>query len=414
MILLGALSALLLSALPAGAAAAGSGPGQQVDPSGVRAYWTAARMQAAVPLQGAAPSAAAAAAGAGAAPPALDRDQVADPSDQPYRSHGKVFLTISGGEAPGDYLCSGTAVAAPAGAGEGGGVGVVWTAGHCVFDTDGGGYASNWMFAPAYEDGATPFGEWPASQLAALDGWRSGGNLAADLGAAIVGPDRQGRSLAELVGGRGIGFNQPRKQAYMSFGYPAVAPPLEFDGERLFRCSSTAGVADDPPGPGPRTLSIPCDMTAGSSGGGWVADGGLLSVSSYSYCDEDGCELILYGPYQGDNARALYRSLVPEAEFCNGRQVTIVGGPGAEKLVGTSAPDVFKARGGADRIVGRGGNDTACGGGGADVLVGKGGSDELFGNGGADKLRGGPGKDICNGGKGRDRARGCETVSGAA
>ena len=414
MMLIGLAASLL--ALPSAAAATTGGPvaptTHTADPAGVRGYWTAARMRSAAPLQGGEPTTRGSTTAAAAVQPGLDREQIPDPSADPYSSHGKVFLTITGGDAPGDYVCSGTAIAAPPSAAATA-EGVVWTAGHCVYDT-GGGYASNWMFVPGYEDGAAPFGEWPATGLLALERWSRDGNLASDLGAAVVGPDPQGRSLPELVGGRGIAFDQPRAQLYSSFGYPALAPPIEFDGERLFSCTSVGGLSDNPPGPGPQTLSIPCDMTAGSSGGGWVADGSLLSVNSYSYCDEGSCEPVLYGPYHGDQAQALYESVAPAAEFCGGRQVTIAGGPGSDNLVGTSGPDVFKARAGDDRIAGKGGNDTACGGGGDDVLLGKGGNDSLYGNQGTDTLRAGPGDDACEGGSGKDRAKGCETVSGAS
>ncbi len=46
------------------------------------------------------------------------------------------------------------------------------------------------------------------------------------------------------------------------FGYPAVQPPLEFNGLREFRCDSPLGGTDDPPGSGPDTMWIGCDMTA--------------------------------------------------------------------------------------------------------------------------------------------------------
>ncbi len=150
----------------------------------VRAYWTAERMRQAEPLELPAPPGSPLPAAAGVPPsagpatavdtvapgstsvatlqrerlggvtlrkadPPVDRSQVADPSQPPFRSHGKVFLTVSGGTAPGDYICSGTALSSNNRS-------VVWTAGHCVFDDLGGGYATNFTFVPAYLDGAAP------------------------------------------------------------------------------------------------------------------------------------------------------------------------------------------------------------------------------------------------------------------
>jgi len=93
------------------------------------------------------------------------------------------------------------------------------------------------------------------------------------------------------------------------------------------------------------------------------------------------------------------------AVVCDGHVATIVGGPGDEKLFGTTGPDVIAGLFGDDTIDGRGGNDRICGGDGADVLFGGPGNDRLFGErGGAvpldpedpvrnDTVLGGPGDD---------------------
>ncbi|MDQ3760047.1 MAG: hypothetical protein M3331_08915, partial [Actinomycetota bacterium] len=62
---------------------------------------------------------------------------------------------------------------------------------------------------------------------------------------------------------------------------------------------------DDPPGSGPDTLEINCDMTGGSSGGGWVIDGRFVnSVVSYGYALD---YTHLYGPYFGTEVKKLYK-----------------------------------------------------------------------------------------------------------
>jgi V8-like Glu-specific endopeptidase len=444
------LTAPLLALVALVAAALALAPAAQATPietvpapteGSVRAYWTAERMRQAEPLElpappgsplppaaatlGVPPSAGPATAVDAVAPgstavatlqrerlggatprkadPPVDRSQVADPSQPPFRSHGKVFLTVSGGIAAGDYVCSGTALSSNNRS-------VVWTAGHCVFDDLGGGYATNFTFVPAYLDGAAPYGEWPATKLAAPKEWQQNGNLSYDLGAAVVAKNG-GKTLAETVGGRGIGFNQPRTQDYTSFGYPAQQPPLEFTGGRMFRCDSPLGGTDNPPGSGPSTNWIACDMNGGSSGGGWVANGAVLSVNSYSYCIEIICEERLYGPYQDDTARDLYEAVAGKPELCAGKPVTVLGTDTSDNLVGTPGPDVFKAGGGNDRVVGKGGSDRICGGDGNDDLGGGAGKDKLKGQDGGDSLAGGRGGDTCNGGRGRDSARSCEKES---
>jgi len=409
---------LLLLGAPSDAAAAGGV--HELDRGGVRSYWTPERMRAAEPVPAPRPGSAALATSPQTQDAPVDRDQIANPSAEPFRAHGRVFFTIAGGSFPGDFVCSGTAINSLNRS-------TVWTAGHCVYDhEDRGGYATNWVFVPAYEDGDAPFGEWPAKTLAATKQWRRQGALSYDLGAAEVATNPQGQTLNDVVGGRGIGFNRARQQTYQAFGYPAQPP---FSGEREYRCSAGGVGADNPPGPGPNTSWIPCDMTGGSSGGGWVAKGRVLSVISYSYCIDSlsvQCENRLYGPYQEHVAESLYRSVAGEAVFCAGREVTHLGTPGPDRLVGTSGPDVFKALGGNDEVIGKRGRDRVCAGGGKDLvkgnagkdkLKGKRGRDTLRGGRGRDKLRGGPGRDklrggrgrdVCNGGPGRDKAAGCE------
>jgi hypothetical protein len=182
----------------------------------------------------------------------------------------------------------------------------------------GAGYATDWEFVPDYGAGRKPFadrkpyGEWPASSLSTTRRWHgtgllSGGDLAFDLGAATVSA-RAGRLLQDRIGARRIAFNQPRRKTYSAFGYPAERPPPEFDGRHLFQCRSPDRGADGSLGP-PAPTRISCDMTAGASGGAWVVDRHgrryVVSVTSYGYDDEPNS---LYGPYQGNAARELWRS----------------------------------------------------------------------------------------------------------
>jgi V8-like Glu-specific endopeptidase len=331
--------AATLALLPGGAAAS---PGmERVDAhTGARAYWTPARMRAAEPvdpvdvasLGGGVPAPAAGAAapsfvgpadagapaaaalrsgGSGAARrlfPNPHRDEITDPAAPEFRAHGKVFFTVKRGTEPGDYVCSGTAVNSRNRS-------VVWTAGHCIYDNEAaGGYSRNFVFVPGYKDGSSPYGEWPAKKVATTAGWRYDANIRYDLGAAVVTRDSSGRKLQNVVGATGIGFSQPRVQYLEAYGYPAdpatIPPHPEFTGEREFRCKGSPFGIDRPAGgSGPPTTGIECDMSAGSSGGGWI--GGiprgapmLLSVTSYGYLNEIDH---LYGPYMAKQAKSLYK-----------------------------------------------------------------------------------------------------------
>jgi V8-like Glu-specific endopeptidase len=245
----------------------------------------------------------------GTGPYPYSRNEIVNTQDFPYSAHGKIFFTDRSNGL--DYVCSGTIVSTvdpndPEG--DPGNGSVVWTAGHCVFL---GSWHTNWVFVPAYRDGNAPLGEWPAVHLSAPAAWVDGNSLRQDLGAAVIDTDPAGRTISSIAGGRGIAFGAARASFYQSFGYPAVnndgAIP-EFSGEREFVCQSAHGADDDlQGGKGPPTMAIGCDMTGGSSGGGWILENKYVaSVNSYGYDDEPE---VMYGPYHGDEATALYESV---------------------------------------------------------------------------------------------------------
>jgi len=276
-----ALGAILAacSLLVAGSAGASPLDGAKA-PAQVRDYWTPGRMRDAVPLNPLAGVVDAKRRGTIAKPVRRSRRR-------PNRSHGKVFFRLGGT----NYVCSGTAVRAP-------GENVVWTAGHCVYGST---------------NGKAPFGEWPqlGGGLQATSQWKlssegclpvtSCGDVAHDFGAANVAK-LGGRSLQDVVGGRPIQFNGPRDRIYKAIGYPQGAP---FSGGRMFGCRSAYKGEDSGQG-SPAPMRITCDMTGGSSGGGWVAGGKVASVVSYGYADEPSN---LYGPYQGASAHALFNQV---------------------------------------------------------------------------------------------------------
>ena len=103
-----------------------------------------------------------------------------------------------------------------------------------------------------------------------------------------------------MVGGRGIAFNYDRNQSFVDYGYPA-APP--FDGSKLWVCE--AAHATDDTSASPATMGIGCDMTGGSSGGGWTVGNSVYSVNSYGYSNQPN---VMYGPYQGTVAQGVYNA----------------------------------------------------------------------------------------------------------
>jgi hypothetical protein len=296
-------AAFLAVLVAAPAAAAQADPPQRADNSAaaIAAYWTKERMSAAVPrdvVRGGEPRVAAGKPGGGGGGSSWTSLAVTPvPYEGADLTNGKVFLTLEGV----NYVCSGTSVAASAG------VNLVWTAGHCLNEGPGD-YATNFMFAPGYADGATPWGKWSFTSLQTTSGWRTQGNLDFDVGAARVAPGEgapPSGTLADIAPPRPMAFNYPvtvNSTKFKSYGYPAAG---RFTGQRLWLCDSTVSRRDGSGAGDP--MGIGCDMTPGSSGGGWVnASGAVGSVNSYFYKQ---LKNVMHGPYQGTVAQALYESM---------------------------------------------------------------------------------------------------------
>lgn len=206
------------------------------------------------------------------------------------RTVGRVFFTYQGQNS----ACSATVVTSE-------NKSTIFTAGHCVYLE--GAWHENWVFVPGYDNGNAPYGEWPADQLLADTAWVDSEDMNVDLGAAVVGP-LDGELIQDVVGSQGIAFNQPRGFDAYSFGFPAQAP---YDGERLIY--SSGPTFDDTFGSS-ESIGIDSDMTGGCSGGPWFADfdeltgaGVVNSVNSFGYTFQPD---VLYGPYFGDEAEAVY------------------------------------------------------------------------------------------------------------
>jgi hypothetical protein len=281
------LLAVLACALLAGPAQAARVETKAVaqDKTAVQRYWTAERMRNAIPADKVV-SATGRAVDQVRAPALFPAQQIPPPyTSQPTSTNGKVFFSDGGS----NFVCSGTAVLSANSS-------TVWTAGHCVHD-GASGFHTNWAFVPAYADGSRPYGTWTARTLLTTSGWANGGDFSFDVGAAVVNT-QGGSTLTSTVGGRNIAFNYNRSQTYAAHGYPA-APP--FNGQRLWVCTSPLRYNDN--SANPPTMGIDCDMTGGSSGGGWIVGSAVHSVNSYGYATLPN---VMFGPYQGTVAQSLY------------------------------------------------------------------------------------------------------------
>jgi V8-like Glu-specific endopeptidase len=218
--------------------------------------------------------------------------RVLNSAEDGTRTNGKI-LGVDPVEGP--YSCSGTALNTPSRS-------IVLTAGHCVVEK--GSEGRRISFVPAYDHGTRPFGTFRAQAVFVMPQWRRSENPDFDVAALRVAPNRFG-ALTDVVGGRGYATSKSRLGAFQIFGYPAAWA----GGEELRSCRAHGLGADRLTNffSGPPTMPASCDMAAGSSGGGWLFDGELVSgVTSYSY---QGRSTQLFSPYFGPQVGAFLRQL---------------------------------------------------------------------------------------------------------
>jgi V8-like Glu-specific endopeptidase len=223
---------------------------------------------------------------------------------------GKVFFTLGGD----DYVCSGTLVG-------GKHPDVVLTAAHCVTGGPGKGgatqWATNWTFVPGFVDGLLPYGEYTARRFFVSKDWTGPQGGGEQYDAAFVqvttatlhgvsGPWVSG--TAQPPPGLPVKFAgrqdaAPLNRTYV-FGYPAEVP---YSGLDLNYCAGSVVASGG-------SVRTPCGMTAGDSGGPWLAgfspssgSGQLVAVSTYKL---SGNRRVLYGAVLGPQARALYARAV--------------------------------------------------------------------------------------------------------
>ncbi len=203
----------------------------------------------------------------------------------------------------------------------------ILTAAHCVFDeSPGGGFASNWMFIPDYDDqpaslttnrsfcDATAYGCWTQEVMAVHSGYATAGGFndqAVRHDFAVVRVGLGGRSgeaeLDHVVAEQGYSFSSVAMDGSVggyAFGYPAEK---KWKGNDLIYC---AGPIDGDPFNSDDTYRMNgCKLNGGSSGGGWLigfdensGSGTVMSLNSYGYTGINA----MHGPILDAKTQAVY------------------------------------------------------------------------------------------------------------
>jgi hypothetical protein len=215
----------------------------------------------------------------------------------PYRENGAIFFVNDGS----DFACSGTTVAGVNGSSD---ENEVWTAGHCVANTEGGNeFDSSAIFIPAYNGAVTdfdPFGEFVAYDFETTTAWLDNGDFSEDMGAMLVGDSSKKHkdTVGDLTGWEGFAWNQNVNEQFVTFGYPVASP---YNGNSMVEDIAATAVSDTGiGGAGSAPTGIGSPLTGGSSGGAWNIDwsatgpGYINGQNDYKYSSQPDA---IYSPY---------------------------------------------------------------------------------------------------------------------
>lgn len=97
--------------------------------------------------------------------------------------------------------------------------------------------------------------------------WASNSDMSEDMGVMIMNTNASGTHIVHYFGGHGIRMSMGKYVYENSFGYPAESP---WDGGNLQRCWGYASPEWTSGSTTSETITIPCDMNRGASGGPWL------------------------------------------------------------------------------------------------------------------------------------------------
>jgi V8-like Glu-specific endopeptidase len=293
------LAPILLLAMLPGSVMAGNPDDTAADAAAAReharvlAYWTPERIKNAKPrdfVRGASgfqPAARPSKPGGGGSGVVTGASYPNNVRDDVYRLVGRALFSLGGS----DYICSGTVVKDSSAS-----TSLVLTAGHCVMENDGATTAANWMFipqfdsSPTYTCGSTAYGCWTGTRIYGdTEFYTAGGfnNQAVAHDWAFVQVGAGGKSNTQLDALGSFNLAAPGislGNTVGAYGYPAAG---KYKGKDLTYC---LGPVSQDSNAANLTWGLACNMTGGSSGGGWITGdakddtkGVLVSLNSYGY-----------------------------------------------------------------------------------------------------------------------------------
>lgn len=187
----------------------------------------------------------------------------------PYSAAGKLFFTNP--RTNQNFVCT-ASVLRPR---------IVVTAGHCVTNPSttaaGRFFYTNFLFVPAFNNGAAPFGSWTSSQQWVLNAWYFSNGSVPNAGdvAFLVMNDRvvsgATRKIGSVTGWLGYSTNALVKNHVTMLGYPC-----NLDSCQRMESTNAGSFASG----GSNTQIYGSAMRGGASGGPWIQDFGVNPVSN--------------------------------------------------------------------------------------------------------------------------------------
>ena len=207
----------------------------------------------------------------------------------PNRTVGKLFFSKRTG---GDFVCSASVIRQR----------IVLTAGHCVHSGSGGsaGFHRNFLFVPAFRDGAAPLGTFTPRRVGTTSQWLASNGLvpnAADFGMFEMN-DRAGKKIGAITGTLGFRTLSLLPNHTTKLGYPGNLDR----GQKMQQVTSQSFRATSP-----NNVEYGSNARGGSSGGPWVMNYGIQGKGSLTSNLNAIVGVTSYGPistapqYQGSS-----------------------------------------------------------------------------------------------------------------
>lgn len=192
----------------------------------------------------------------------------------PWNKIGKLYFTTPGG---GSSYCTANVAS---------GNSVIVTAAHCVYSR-GQGFNRNFVFVPADRYGVAPYGRYGWQSATVLNSWINDGGRRWDVAVIrLAGEASTGQPVTNYVGWLGRSWDWGYEQQTSSHGYAS-----NLSTQHTHIC---AGRSYGSSWEGSDVLVQGCDMTYGSSGGGWLRN---YTPNSHGGNHVNG---VVSGPHIGD------------------------------------------------------------------------------------------------------------------